>query len=370
MTKSPAEVIAEKQKKAKEERAKKDLTDEEFLAKYAPPLSEWVKIEPPKGNWLINNWVLKGGLNLLSGQEKKSGKTLLALQLAHVVATEHRGNLFECHKQGNVLYVLGEMPHGIIRDRVIATARGYKEEVSSNIYWSYLQDVEINKPANVRNLERIITITEPKMIVLDTIFCLHSCDENDNSEVRKILDVVQRWQGWGCAILMLCHLNKSHGMNPDAPIDQQVRGGSALTGAYDYHIAARKYTDHGPRTIQFGGRENTLGDGEIFWDFDNRLRDIGEGLNESYLHTVTCEFITEEGKHRENCAEAVEMAQELEEGKQYTAEALRMLWGFNDIASSKPIRTLLTGELGLIEKVGAKYKLRRDPQKPEKRIKK
>jgi RecA-family ATPase len=72
-----------------------------------------------------------------------------------------------------------------------------------------------------------------EFVILDVFNVLHAADENDNTEMRKVLNQCKRIQDEsGAAISILHHFNKDTG----GSITQRLRGASAISGFAEWMI--------------------------------------------------------------------------------------------------------------------------------------
>jgi hypothetical protein len=77
--------------------------------------------------------------------------------------------------------------------------------------------------AMVAELKRV----QPEFVILDVFNILHAADENDNTEMREILDQLNRMRTEvGCSIGVVHHFNK----NSDGTLTQRIRGAGAIAG--------------------------------------------------------------------------------------------------------------------------------------------
>lgn len=342
----------------------KEKKDSDFLSAFAPSWREWVKLPPPRYKWLIEGWIPHQAITILSGHQKRATKSLLAYQLATIIAEGIRSDYFTCYQQGKVLYIQGEMPHGITHERVWATSRGLGlKEPSEHVHFNYLQGTKLDDLHSLHKLKRMLKLLKPELVVLDTFFYLHDSDENSPTELKPIVDVVQEWQReYGCAILLITHLNKARGEDPEAPLSAQIRGSNVLPGVMDFHIAVRKYKDDdSPPLVFFETRGIHQEPGKLLWAFDNRIRDVGDGLVERYGHSFVLRFMTEKMEQEEREAEARGYIEMLEHGCSYGIADLEEEWGL-DRNDARGIAQRAK-KLSLLTVVKGEYKRRKSSKK-------
>ena len=332
-----------------------NMDDQEFLETYAPTWDSWIEIPPPECRWLVHGWLPAQGITILSGHEKRAGKSLLAFQLAICVAEGLKVHSMQCHQQGKVLYVLGEMPHGEVHDRVWAASRGLGlEKPSRNVLFNYLQGTKLDSARHQNALKRVIRLEKPALIILDTFFYLHDVDENSPKELSPIVDVVQQFQRMGCAVLLLVHLNRTRGEDKDCSLSGQIRGSNALPGVMDYHIALRKYkNDDKPPRCCFESRSIVQEAGDMMWNFDNRIRQVpqhdGTMIEESYPYITNFELWTDDYKEKQALEELADYIDELEDGVGYGSDELAEIWGVKGTEVRKIKDRLRKAKLGYVK---------------------
>ncbi len=88
---------------------------------------------------------------------------------------------------------------------------------------------------------------KPEFVILDVFNVLHSADENDNTEMRVVLDHVNRLQREvGCAVAVIHHFNKT-GVGS---LTKRLRGAGAIAGWAERLIGVEAADEH-VRKMQF-----------------------------------------------------------------------------------------------------------------------
>lgn len=111
-----------------------------------------------------------------------------------------------------------------------------------------------------------------EFVILDVFNRLHSEDENDNTDMRKVLDHLDRLQREvGCGIAVVHHYNKSG----DGTLTQRLRGAGAIAGWAEWMIGLDRVDDK-IRKMQFDIKAAESPDPLYFRisgeDFDNWKR--------------------------------------------------------------------------------------------------
>jgi RecA-family ATPase len=92
----------------------------------------------------------------------------------------------------------------------------------------------LDNEAEVNELLAAIKARQLEFVLLDVFNVLHAADENDNTEMRKVLNQCKRIQDEsGAAIGILHHYSKDLG---SSSITQRLRGASAIAGFAEWMI--------------------------------------------------------------------------------------------------------------------------------------
>lgn len=164
--------------------------------------------------WLISGVLPCGAIVLLSGREGTM-KSFLALSMAHAVATGTPW-LGRPTKQGGVLYLDGEMPPALLRDRI----RGIGPAHSLNI-WSWADGTF---PYQLGNSGLGRASQEHSLIVVDTLRRhMEGKKENSSDDMAAVTKALRELTLYGATVLVLHH----------APKDTEKQGyrGSTELGA-------------------------------------------------------------------------------------------------------------------------------------------
>jgi uncharacterized protein (UPF0254 family) len=195
----------------------------------------------PKRRKILGNILLKKHLSIL-GAVPGCGKTTLAFGFAFSIASGL--NLFdeEVHEQGPVWYHNAEDPIDEMEMKLIAYCKFYNVKRESLPLIVTGCETKINFNGTKENDSNVIelltdTIKKNKIIAvfLDPFINIHTCVENDNPEMNKVMialkDIANKAD---CAIMPIHHYNK--GNEKDLSIDK-FRGGSSIIGAVRVGIA-------------------------------------------------------------------------------------------------------------------------------------
>ena len=88
---------------------------------------------------------------------------------------------------------------------------------------------------------------QPEFVILDVFNILHGADENDNTEMRRVLEELNRLQREvGCSIGVVHHFNKT----AEGSLTQRLRGAGAIAGWAEWLVGIEAADEH-VRKMQF-----------------------------------------------------------------------------------------------------------------------
>jgi hypothetical protein len=245
----------------------------------APTLAEFEAMPIPPREFLLAPWLPRQGLAMLYGP-RGGGKTWLAWSIAMAVASgSELFGKWGAPRPGRVVYVDGELPAGVIRDRMTAAKRGRTGgELAPDAVRIIAADMQ---PDGLRSLDSVEGqrdldpyLDGADFVVFDNLSALTRCRENEADDWGPFQGYLLSLRRRGLSVLMVHHAGKSG----------QQRGTSRREDLLDTVIALRKPADHDPRegtafelhyekhrpfwgvdTAPFGLRFAVGGDGGACW---------------------------------------------------------------------------------------------------------
>lgn len=220
--------------------------------------SEYYEIEPllgfidremsrPEPAWIVKNLIPSKGLVFLSGRPKADGqKSFLAQGLTLAVANGLPLGPFEPTMQGKVWYIDREGTPYFAANRweSLNLGHGYDREAMANVDYTHLGLFYLTKQVMIDRACRHIEKSRPDLIVIDTLTQSMEGDENTvEGSMKALRGVHQMRDVCGSAVMLVHHVRKSTFtlQNGKPQPDQDVRGSSAIVGAWDMHLAVREY---------------------------------------------------------------------------------------------------------------------------------
>ena len=183
---------------------------------------------------LIKGLLEKGGSLLILGQtdSMKSMMTLnIALNLANPPADKRLWGIFDIPKPINTLFIQSENGIFYTQNRIQLMVKGDKRFEAAlprlsfpNIRKDCRLTGDLNDEKFQEMLKDMIYKTKSRLVVIDPLISFHSKNENDNVEIRKVLDILTGiCDVTKTACLVIHHLGKTNSGNVFSG-----RGASAL----------------------------------------------------------------------------------------------------------------------------------------------
>ncbi len=194
--------------------------------------------EPGPIRWIVEPLFPQETVNILSG-DSGAGKSWLALELSHAVAS---GRPWLGHfpvTQGPVLYFDEESVESLLHQR-IWQLRQCDPELPSELPIRFRLDTGllVDQPDGNALLRADLEELAPALLVIDSFRGCFAGDENNSAEVRVALRNLKHLAtDFGCAVLVLHHTRKLSQVSNAA--SQMVRGSTDLRGAVDTHLFLR-----------------------------------------------------------------------------------------------------------------------------------
>jgi len=206
----------------------------------------------PEIDWLVDE-VIQRGANGFICSLPKVGKSWLAADLALSLALGLPWVGFDVRRPIKVALITREDNPALTRwrlDRLLTGKNRLKTELAERLYVNSREqspEFRLDKAELFAPMIAELKIVQPEFVLLDVFNILHSADENDNTEMRQILELLNRLQREvGCAIGAIHHFNKSI----EGSLTQRLRGSSAIAGWAEWLIGVEAVDSH-IRKMQF-----------------------------------------------------------------------------------------------------------------------
>jgi hypothetical protein len=186
-----------------------------------------LEVERPEDRWLIESLWGRQAVGLLGGGAK-SLKSWLGLDLAVSVASGTPAlDRFRVEAPGRALVYLAEDRHAQVRTRLEAICRHRRLEIAE-LDLAVITEAVVRLDTH-RDQERLRATLEhlrPRLLLLDPLVRLHSCDENSSQDISRLLGYLRELQRtFDLALVLVHHTNKKSYAQP----------GHCLRGSSDLH---------------------------------------------------------------------------------------------------------------------------------------
>lgn len=195
--------------------------------------------------WLVPGLITRRSVSVISAPPK-SDKTWVELELAQALATGTAAfGQFPVDSKHVVAQFLAEDDARAVRNRHRAIAKGRKmssERATERIYLACRKHLDITNDEDlIWVIASCYALPEiPTLITIDPLRDVHNSDENDSTAMadvmarfRAIRDIV------GCSVLFVHHSRKSSQGSSGRRGGEEMRGSSAIHGAYDCALHLR-----------------------------------------------------------------------------------------------------------------------------------
>lgn len=191
-------------------------------------IKSFIDIPDRKTEWLWENYFAIGTLNSIQGVQG-DGKTFFCCGLAAIISNGGVSNhpVLGTIKGGTVLYQSAEDPDYILKERIINAGGNL-----NNISCVDTEKMDIDLNTNSSEIEELISIIKPKIVILDTIssFLSQKLNTNQQNQVRGELKPLLRLaQKYNTCVVFVAHTSKSG----------HARGVQRMIGSVDFTAACR-----------------------------------------------------------------------------------------------------------------------------------
>jgi hypothetical protein len=225
-------------------------------------------IEGAGPSWLVEGILPVGSLALLYAQPA-AFKTFLAMGIARAILSGEPFCGFESKAKGSVVYICLEGKGGA-KQRVRAICETLTSEHRKNFH---VVTKAIRLPGTsredwaklLREMAAYKETTAPvRLVIIDTWARINETDENQSTEVGKVLDCLQPLMDqFGASVLVIHHEGKARGAG--------ARGSTALIGAADTIMRAERHK--GSMIVKLHCEKQK--DADEFEAFDIELEEVG-----------------------------------------------------------------------------------------------
>lgn len=293
-------------------------------------LSDVLNSPPPE--WLVRELVPARGVVVIAGHPG-AGKTFAALDLAMRVArSEPVWMGHQIRRRVPVVYAPLE-GHAGIGGRLRAWMKA--NDADGDTGTLHVLDRWVGPPllssAGARALRAALheLPERPGVVIIDTLAAASGCDENDASEMGRVIAEVQRISAeLECVVILVHHLRKpDRASNRAEPTMHDLRGSSALLGAADQvigvHVPDRRST---ARTLSVLKSKDGPGVPDITFRLDSFC--TGRVVDDQEERSAVPVFVPAETREQRATREALHVQQQEEAIRSQTEVLLERVLAF------------------------------------------
>lgn len=207
--------------------------------------SQFDEKAPDYVDWLVEG-VIQRNANGMMLSRPKAGKSFTVLDLAISLASGQKWLDFYVPKRVKTALVSREDNYGLTqwRKRKICQQRNLtNSELDGYLYLNakgLRPKIMLDYAEDVDKLVADLKRYETEFLILDVMRVLHGSDENDNTEMQKIIDVLNHIQEETKASICLIHHDNKR---EDATLTERARGASAIAGWAEFICGIRVIDD-------------------------------------------------------------------------------------------------------------------------------
>lgn len=196
---------------------------------------------PDRIDWMVDG-VIERGANGFFAANPKTGKSWVAVDLAISLALGCDWLGFAIPRPVKVALVSREDNPGLTAWRIkhlFASKECHAPGLlESNFYVNSRRQspqLMLDNAEQVDELAKAMKSFEAEFAIFDVFNVMHGADENDNSEMRRVLQRLSQLQAEvGCSIGVVHHYSKAS--DPGLPLTQRLRGAGAIAGWCEWLI--------------------------------------------------------------------------------------------------------------------------------------
>ncbi|MDA8328777.1 MAG: AAA family ATPase [Betaproteobacteria bacterium] len=222
--------------------------------------------------WLLQGLIEEGDQVILAGAPK-SGKTLMASQIALAVASGGKFLSWEANTPRNVLYINLELRPKNFGKRLIAQVRGAHNltNYQNFLIGNNLRTLNILNKNEQKEFAAHILEKDVRLVIWDVLARMHHSDENDNGAMREVMHAIRVASG-DRAHIILHHLRKPPSGSENTNMGALgMRGASSIHGEADLIMTLHTRSGQGARySLKFSARNVETPD-ELLLDRNQNL---------------------------------------------------------------------------------------------------
>jgi len=206
--------------------------------------------------WFVEG-LIQAGANGSFISHPKSGKSFVVLDLALALASGQKWMDFYIPQRVRTALVSREDSAGLtqVRKNKIMQFRNLTNVDLEG--WLYINakglkpKIMLDYPEDVTALIADLKRYQSEFLILDVMRVLHAGDENDNNDMQKVVDIMNRIQSDTGVSICLVHHESKDDKNHARRLTERARGASAIAGWLEWVVGITQMEDQMPWTRRF-----------------------------------------------------------------------------------------------------------------------
>lgn len=188
-----------------------------------------------KPNFLIDNFLTKGGIAMVSAPPK-ARKSWCVMQMAYEVAKGGEWLGFNISEPIKVAYVQAELPNWMVAERMVQL---YGDVPMDNITFFHVPAADLATEEDMNSLVEAVESCGAGLVIVDPIANFWQGDENSSSSVNRMFDQLAELQKRGISIVLVHHARKTEHNERLSP--QHQRGSNVFFARPDAIMTLSPY---------------------------------------------------------------------------------------------------------------------------------
>jgi len=213
---------------------------------------EFLSTVSPDIDWLVEGLIQRGANGFICASPKV-GKSWLAADLVLSLALGLPWVGFGVSRPAKAALITREDNPALTRwrmDRLLAGKDRSRADLQDRLHVNSREQspvFRLDEPEFLSPMIAELKAVQPEFVILDVFNILHAADENDNTEMRQVLEELNRLhREVGCAVGVVHHFNKTI----EGSLTQRLRGAGAIAGWAEWLIGVEAEDRH-VRKLQF-----------------------------------------------------------------------------------------------------------------------
>jgi RecA-family ATPase len=201
--------------------------------------TELIEWQPPPVAEIVSQGLLHPGSRAVLFGRWGSWKSMLSMHMGFCITAGENWLGFDT-APNSVMIAQVEIPEAMMRERVIKYTNAAGIMDRRPIWWLSEPFLRLDREAIFKEFTAEVILRKPAVLILDPFYRLYTGDINDNFQITKLLDKLDRLVlEMGTAIVMIGHTKKLQPLEPGVHRDwgQELIGGSYIMDWVDTGIA-------------------------------------------------------------------------------------------------------------------------------------